>query len=69
MTTNAMPIWFHKFGPPVALAVITGGIAMFGTVAILEEKLSQCQANLERIERSVEVIKRDIYAPRWGHQP
>ena len=66
--TDAIPTWVFKFGPPVALAVLSGGIAMFGTVSILNEQLAQCKLNIERIEMRLESMHRDMYMPRWPQQ-
>ena len=65
MTMDTMPPWLLKFGPPILLAALSGGIAMYGTTALLAEQLAQCRQNIERIERTLEQIRRDMYMPRW----
>jgi hypothetical protein len=65
MSSNEIMPLLKQLGFPVVIALISGGVAMTGTTAVLSEQLSQCKANIERIERTLEQMHRDMYRPHW----
>jgi hypothetical protein len=50
---------------PLVIAIVSGGVAMTGTVTVIGEQLAQCKANIIRIERALERIHSDMYRPSW----
>ena len=45
------------------IAAITGGIAMFATVQVLDTRLQNMQRDMQRLEQSVNRINNDFYQP------
>lgn len=48
------------------IAAITGGVAMYATVQVLDTRLENMQRDVQRLEQSVNRMQDDFYKPANG---
>lgn len=59
------PLLTQVFGT-LLVAAIVGGIAVWGTTQLLEDRLRAVSADIERLRTELHEIRRDFYRPRYG---